>query len=56
MSATYCWVCRSDAEFQQEWYLIAQYSFCSRYRTCPDSFANLYTECETHQNPYVFDL
>ena len=55
-AATYCWVCRSNAEFEQEWYQIAQYSFCSRYRTCLDTFSNLYTECETHQNPYVFDL
>ena len=21
-----------------------------------DTFSNLYTECETHQNPYMFDL
>ena len=35
--------------FEQEWYQIAQDSFCSRYRTCLDTFSNLYTECETHQ-------
>ena len=41
----YCQACRSNVEFEQEWYQIAQYSFCSRYRTCLDIFSNLYTEC-----------
>ena len=43
-------------QFEQECNQIVQYSSCSRYRTCLDTFSDLYKECEIHQTADDFDL
>ena len=37
-----------NAQFEQKCNQIAQYSSCSRYRTCLGTFSDLYKECEIH--------
>ena len=51
-----CLVCKLNVQSEQECNQIAQYSSCSRYRTCLDTFSDLYKECEIHQTDDDFDL
>ena len=51
-----CLVCKLNAQFEQECNQTAQYSSCSRYRTCLDTFSDLYKVCEIHQTVDDSDL
>ena len=48
--------CKLNAQFEHECNQIAQYSSCSRYRTCLDTFSDLHNEYEIHQTVDDFDL